>query len=506
MIIIICSPGVKAQDIKIKCCEKQLEPMIVEMQRFDHNNQVCGLIKIAYPQAGVSFKGNVISAERAGSEYWVYVSPGTKYLQIHIPDFMPYMLNFNDWDIDYIKSKSIYYVHLEPLEREQSQTNPLISECVSLYNEKEYGKAKNLALTYMEDASLDSKVAARLNFIAKRCDSIVSNIDRLNRCAKTLNELKAEPIIVSPECFLYLNKEGKLWGLCDVEGNSLISPIFSRIEPTDKDRFIVLNNDRWSIVDAKRLTITDLPGIHVCWPVLIEKEYDKQRGVVVKSSNNHYGLMDRRTGEMIIPAPYDGINKSSDVYIAYNHADSKVFIYDEENDISKRMRLPGYFCSHLGYGKIKIAKKKKKIARDWYIYDQYGICDLEGNIVLPMKYENIKSSDCESVAIEEHVHLKVGWTREGHLYNIKYDVMLLEGLVGEFRYYNPPIFFEKGWACHTGGGLRVYNPNTGEQVPVPVENNSISKTLERLGNFNDKNNQKQRELEILNSHPVHTYM
>lgn len=502
LLLFVVSFGIyaNAKEIKVKSFSLQMEPMTVPMQRRDQNNQVCGLVKIACSVDGASFKGNVIGMERSGSEYWVYVSPGTKYLQIHVPDFMPYMLNFNDWNINRILSKSIYYVNIEVVKHDQPQTNPTLSECVSLYNKKEYGKAKNLALTSIDEMSLDSNVAARLSAIAKQCDSIVANISRLNWYAKTLNSLNATPIIENPECFMYYNNAGDKKGICDVEGHSLISPIFSRIIPTDKNRFLALSNDKWIIVDTNGRTIKDCLGINECWPSSIEKEYGIERGIVVSNSNKLYGLMDRRTGEIIIPVSYNHLTKADVVYLGYNNGDSRVFIHELENGTSKRVSLPGYFVSYLGYGKIKIAKKRKKIEEDWYAFEQYGICNLDGKIILPMKYEGIESGNCESVALEEHIKTKYGWVREGHLYNFKHDIMLVEGLVGEFRYTNPPIFFEKGWACHRYTNDRIYNPNTGEQLPV--QNDDLFKTIENLGQFNDDKNEKLQLREVVNSNGI----
>ncbi|MCD8296454.1 MAG: hypothetical protein LUC88_02670, partial [Prevotella sp.] len=63
-----------------------MEPMIVPMQHKDNNGNICALVKIQLPVVGCKFEGNVIASSFEITEYWVYLSPGTKFLNIKCPN------------------------------------------------------------------------------------------------------------------------------------------------------------------------------------------------------------------------------------------------------------------------------------------------------------------------------------------------------------------------------------------------------------------------------------
>ena len=56
----------------------------------DINNQICALIKVSLPLSGVEFSGTGLeSYEQKTGEYWVFVSPGMKFITIKHRDFHP---------------------------------------------------------------------------------------------------------------------------------------------------------------------------------------------------------------------------------------------------------------------------------------------------------------------------------------------------------------------------------------------------------------------------------
>ena len=61
--------------------------------RYDLNERMCALIKIELPE-GAKFEGNVVDYKHDVNEYWVYVSPGTKFLKIKYPGFETLSLSF----------------------------------------------------------------------------------------------------------------------------------------------------------------------------------------------------------------------------------------------------------------------------------------------------------------------------------------------------------------------------------------------------------------------------
>ena len=61
--------------------------------RYDLNERKCALIKIELPE-GAKFEGNIVDFKHDVNEYWVYVSPGTKFLNIKYPGFETLSLSF----------------------------------------------------------------------------------------------------------------------------------------------------------------------------------------------------------------------------------------------------------------------------------------------------------------------------------------------------------------------------------------------------------------------------
>ena len=108
-IIIVLSLNANAHEIKIKSFSLQMEPMTVPMQRTDANGNVCALVKVIMPAARASFEGSLIgNCDYKTSEYWCYLSPGSKHLKIKYPGCEPLMVNFEKISGDGLKPKQIY--------------------------------------------------------------------------------------------------------------------------------------------------------------------------------------------------------------------------------------------------------------------------------------------------------------------------------------------------------------------------------------------------------------
>ncbi|MGM9799915.1 MAG: hypothetical protein ACI30M_04450 [Muribaculaceae bacterium] len=81
--------------------------------RLDLNGNPCALIKVCLPIENCDFEGNILgSVTFKTNEYYVYVSQGTKRIAIKAPDNSPLMVEFKDYDIPYVESKSTYQLVL----------------------------------------------------------------------------------------------------------------------------------------------------------------------------------------------------------------------------------------------------------------------------------------------------------------------------------------------------------------------------------------------------------
>ena len=69
--------------------------------RKDGNGEDGGLIKVLLPMNDVKFEGNIIlPIEKKTSEYWVYMTEGSKELRISIPGHAPILVDFRKWGVD----------------------------------------------------------------------------------------------------------------------------------------------------------------------------------------------------------------------------------------------------------------------------------------------------------------------------------------------------------------------------------------------------------------------
>lgn len=103
------------QEIKIKSFSTIImERMTQPMQREDANGEICALVKVIIPSAQASFEGSLIgNCDYKTSEYWCYLSPGSKQLKIKYPGCEPLMVYFEPLIGSGLKSKCIYELRIE---------------------------------------------------------------------------------------------------------------------------------------------------------------------------------------------------------------------------------------------------------------------------------------------------------------------------------------------------------------------------------------------------------
>ncbi|MCM1020806.1 MAG: PEGA domain-containing protein [Muribaculum sp.] len=127
IIAVVASTSAIAQELRLTEATSAMEPMTVPMQRLDANNEICALVKVVLPKNDVLFEGNLVGdALFKTSEYWVYLTPGTKMLKVKAPGYYPLMINFPEIGLGALASKSIYYLTIKA-DGEQSQSEPQVA-------------------------------------------------------------------------------------------------------------------------------------------------------------------------------------------------------------------------------------------------------------------------------------------------------------------------------------------------------------------------------------------
>ena len=77
--------------------------------RQDLNGNDCALVKVRIAAQGVTFSGNIMGdITNVGSEYWVYMSEGSKRLTVRHPNYLPLEVHFADHGINSLKGRTTY--------------------------------------------------------------------------------------------------------------------------------------------------------------------------------------------------------------------------------------------------------------------------------------------------------------------------------------------------------------------------------------------------------------
>ncbi len=97
------------QEIKIKSFAMQMEPMTVPMQRKDNNGNICALVKVIIPDSKAVFEGSLVgNCDYKTSEYWRYLTSGSKHLKIKYPEVQQLLVNFEQLNRTEVKRTMIY--------------------------------------------------------------------------------------------------------------------------------------------------------------------------------------------------------------------------------------------------------------------------------------------------------------------------------------------------------------------------------------------------------------
>lgn len=157
-------------ELVIDSFKQQLDPMTVEMQQKDLNGSVCALIKVVLPINGCQFEGSIIGRPQYKvNEYWVYLSPGSKSLQIKCPDHYPIRFDFQDYGVVALKEKTIYQLVVKLIgQNENSNETTLL-----MPNEvKDRPLNSYMSIDYNKNISVTDLIATPFGFIKVNDHSI----------------------------------------------------------------------------------------------------------------------------------------------------------------------------------------------------------------------------------------------------------------------------------------------------------------------------------------------
>lgn len=122
-------------------------------QREDINGDACALVKVQLPLPNAYFEGDIIGrTAHKTNEYWVYMPKNTGYLTIKLSDYSPLLVNFKDFGLPMLESKTTYELCILPKEPnapqlyDEGMTALVKNDVITAYEKLE--KAANAGFAY----------------------------------------------------------------------------------------------------------------------------------------------------------------------------------------------------------------------------------------------------------------------------------------------------------------------------------------------------------------------
>ena len=104
-----------SQDSEVKKFELMAKDQTATLSpRKDINGNACGLLKVSFEKDGMQFEGNIVGdVSHKSLEYCVYLSRGTKRINIKHPECLPKTIVFADYGISRIEENKTYLLVLK---------------------------------------------------------------------------------------------------------------------------------------------------------------------------------------------------------------------------------------------------------------------------------------------------------------------------------------------------------------------------------------------------------
>ncbi len=334
----------------------------------DLNGRKCALVKVQVLSPGVVFSGNVIGTpERHSSEYWVYMTHGTKMLKLASESFLPLMFSFP-----------------EPL---QSGMTYLLTLALPAANTGANPTAADIDLTeqYVRFQDDDTE---KYGYYGP--DGDIAIPARFEMAEQFLDGLARVMI-------------GDKYGLIDKTGTAVIPAIYDDISYGYSGNFkggiiSVCLNDKWGFIDrAGNMVI----------PAKYDALHDFVEGMAAAQVGDKWGFIDA-SGKMVIPARFDEVFQFEDDYcvvrneFSYGFIDKsgKVVVPIEYNDVG--VIREGYcsVCVDDKWGYVDTTGKMtvQPVYDETLFFseglapvrvgEKWGYIDTAGKLVIPAKYDS----------------------------------------------------------------------------------------------------------------------
>lgn len=125
---LLCFTSAHSQKLRVESFAVKANDLTARTQpRQDNNGVDCALVKVQLASSGATFGGNVVGDVKYNtSEYWTYMSKGSKRLSVKLEGYLPLEVNFDDYDVNQLESKTVYVMVVSGVTTSQSLEAPRI--------------------------------------------------------------------------------------------------------------------------------------------------------------------------------------------------------------------------------------------------------------------------------------------------------------------------------------------------------------------------------------------
>ena len=333
----------------------------------DLNGRKCALVKVQVLSPGVVFSGNVIGTpEKHSSEYWVYMTHGTKMLKLASESFLPLMFYFPE-----PLQSGMTYVLTLALPAVNTGANPTAAD-IYLTNEYELFQDKDTEKYGYYGPDGDIAIPAKFDMADEFLDglALVMIGDKYGLIDKTGTAVI--PAIYDDISYgirgnfrdgLTSVKLNGKWGLIDRTGVMVIPAIYDEVAYFSEGLLAVCIDNKWGFVNAAGEPVI---------PVKYDDVFEFEDGYCSVKLNEKHGMIDT-TGREVVPIIYDFVGGFHDGYFNMR-VDGKWGYVDV---MGKVVVQPIYDETHYfreGLAPVRVGAK-------------WGYVDTSGNMVIQPKYD-----------------------------------------------------------------------------------------------------------------------
>ena len=184
----------KAQELTVQSMKADPSDLTASTyERKDLAGKACAVVKVPLAVPGVQFEGNVLPpTEFKTSEYWVYLSEGTKEMRIKCPGFVSQHVNFGDYGIKSVKSKVTYSLTLSTPSTQLFTIRYSPADAIVLIDSKPYNGKNGVVTATLSLGSHDYVVTAEgydpydgsVKLKESAPSTVTVNLERTNAKAK----------------------------------------------------------------------------------------------------------------------------------------------------------------------------------------------------------------------------------------------------------------------------------------------------------------------------------